>query len=90
MSLVEELTLQERKKHCRDSRSHKRKQGNLDGIERSQTTLLRLQGHKDIYYILYPLNIQTILFTMAKAQFKGAEKGCFTLPDNIKKNQARA
>jgi tRNA nucleotidyltransferase (CCA-adding enzyme) len=77
MSLIEELTLQERKEALQRLQvPPKASREILDGIERSQTALLRLQGasQKDIYYILYPLKIQTILFTMAKAQFKEQKK----------------
>ena len=77
MSLIEELTLHERKEALQRLQvPPKASREILDGIERSQTALLRLQGasQKDIYYILYPLNIQTILFTMAKAQFKEQKK----------------
>jgi tRNA nucleotidyltransferase (CCA-adding enzyme) len=77
MSLIEELTLHERKEVLQRLQvPPKAGREILDGIERAQTALLRLQGasQKDIYNVLFPLNIQTILFTMAKAQFKEQKK----------------
>lgn len=77
MSLIEELTLQERKEALQ--RLHvppKASREILDGIEHSQTALVKLQhaSQREIYYIFYPLNIQAILFTMAKAQHKEQKK----------------
>jgi tRNA nucleotidyltransferase (CCA-adding enzyme) len=77
MSLIEELTLQEGKETLQRLQvPPKESREILDGIERSQTALAHLQqvSQREIYYILYPLNIQTILFTMAKAQHKEQKK----------------
>lgn len=77
MAFVEELTLQERKETLqRLNVPPKISKETLDGIEHSQKALVKLQhaSQKEIYYILYPLNIQTILFTMAKAQHKEQKK----------------
>jgi tRNA nucleotidyltransferase (CCA-adding enzyme) len=48
----------------------------LDGIEESKNLLLRLQkvSQKEIYYLLRSLNIQTILFSMAKARDEEQKK----------------
>ncbi len=77
MAFIEELTLQERKEALqRLNVPPKISKETLDGIEHSQKALVQLQhaSQKEIYYILYPLNIQTILFTMAKAQHKEQKK----------------
>jgi tRNA nucleotidyltransferase (CCA-adding enzyme) len=48
----------------------------LDGIEQSEKALTKLQkaSQKDIYYTFSPLNLPTILFTMAKAKDKEQKK----------------
>jgi tRNA nucleotidyltransferase (CCA-adding enzyme) len=77
MSLIEELTLPERKEALKRLQvPPKASRGILDGIEHSQTALTKLQqaSQREIYYILCPLNIQAILFTMAKAQHKEQKK----------------
>jgi len=77
MSLIEELTLPERKEALQRLQvPPKASREILDGIEHSQTALTKLQhvSQREIYYILYPLNVQTILFTMAKAQRKEQKK----------------
>jgi tRNA nucleotidyltransferase (CCA-adding enzyme) len=77
MALVEELTPQERNEALR--RLHvppKTSRELLDGVRDSQNVLARLPkaSEKEIYYILKPLNIQTILFSMAKASGKEQKK----------------
>ncbi len=77
MSLIEELTLPERKEALQRLQvPPKASREILDGIEHSQTALTKLQhaSQREIYYILYPLNVQAILFTMAKAQRKEQKK----------------
>ena len=77
MSLIEELMLPERKEALQRLQvPPKASRGILDGIEHSQKALIKLQdaSQREIYYILYPLNIQAILFTMAKAQHKEQKK----------------
>jgi len=77
MSLIEELTLPERKEALQRLQVPPNASREiLDGIEHSQTALTKLQhaSQREIYYILYPLNVQAILFTMAKAQRKEQKK----------------
>jgi len=77
MALLEGLMLNERKKALQRLQvPPKASREILDGIERSQTALAQLRqvSPREIYYILYPLNIQTILFAMAKAQQKEQKK----------------
>jgi len=77
MSLIEELALPERKEALQRLQvPPKASREILDGIEHSQTALTKLQhaSQREIYYILYPLNVQAILFTMAKAQRKEQKK----------------
>jgi len=77
MSLIEGLMLSERKKALQRLQvPPKASREILEGIERSQTALAQLRqvSQREVYHILYPLNIQTILFTMAKAQQKEQKK----------------
>jgi tRNA nucleotidyltransferase (CCA-adding enzyme) len=78
MALIEELKAQEREKALqRLSVPPKARKEMLEGIEQSKSALLRLQEashNKDIYYTLQPLSLQTILFTMAKAEDKDQKK----------------
>lgn len=77
MSLIEELTLPERKEALQRLQvPPKASREMLDGIEHSQTALTKLQhaSQREIYYILSPLNVQAVLFTMAKAQRKEQKK----------------
>ncbi|MBI5740995.1 MAG: CBS domain-containing protein [Nitrospirae bacterium] len=77
MALMEGLTYQERGealKRLRVPPSASRQM--LDGIRNANEVLERLQeaSEKDIYHTLQPLDIQTILFTMAKAGSKEQKK----------------
>jgi tRNA nucleotidyltransferase (CCA-adding enzyme) len=77
MALIEGLTLNERKKALqRLLVPPKATREILDGIELSETALAKLHqvSQREIYYILYPLHVQTILFTMAKAQQQEQKK----------------
>jgi tRNA nucleotidyltransferase (CCA-adding enzyme) len=77
MALIEGLTPRERNDSLK--RLHVPPRAGkelLDGINESYEALARLQGpsEKEIYYTLHPLNIQTILFAMAKARSKEQKK----------------
>ncbi len=77
MALFEELESQERSEALqRLFVPPTARQGILDGIKESQNALIKLQkaSQKEIYYTLLPLNLQTILFTMAKARHKELKK----------------
>lgn len=71
MALIDELTEKERREALRRLYVPPRVSREiLDGIEKSHEALASLQNatRKEIYYALLPLNLQTILFTMAKAR----------------------
>ncbi len=77
MALLNELTPRERTEALQRLQVPQRASREiLDGIEDSQTALAKLQNasSKDIYYTLRPLNLQSILFTMARARDKERKK----------------
>ncbi len=79
MALFEELTIQEREKALqRLSVPPGAKKEILGGIEQSKLALQKLQNvlqnEKQIYYILQPLSLPAILFTIAKAKDKKQKK----------------
>ncbi len=90
MALLNELTPQQRTEALqRLYVPQKASREILDGIEDSQTALAKLQkaSPKDIYYTLMPLNLRSILFTMARARDKERKKAVslyLTILRNIK------
>jgi tRNA nucleotidyltransferase (CCA-adding enzyme) len=77
MALLDELPPQERNEALRRLQvPPKARKEILVGIAKSQLALKKLKkaSQKEIYYTLLSLNIQTILFTMAKAKDKEQKK----------------
>ncbi len=80
MALFEGLkTIQEREKALRRlSVPPRAKKEIMDGIEQSKAALLKLQDtsltEKNVYYVLKPLSLLAILFTIAKAKDKRQKK----------------
>jgi len=77
MALVEDLKPSERNKALqRLAVPPKAKKEILEGIELSQAVLKKLEkaSPREIYYVLQPLDLQTILFAMAKAEEKDQKK----------------
>jgi tRNA nucleotidyltransferase (CCA-adding enzyme) len=73
MALLDELTTSERPEALRRLQVPKNvSKEMLAGIKDSKTALSKLKdaSQKDIYYTLSPLNLHTILFSMAKAKQK--------------------
>lgn len=77
MALLEGLAPQERNESLKRLHVPPRTSRELlEGIRESHEVLAALQGasEKEIYYTLQPLNIQTVLFIMAKARSKEQKK----------------